>query len=374
MTLDQSCLFTSITQLGFPIGGLLSGYMMTYFGKRYTSIFGQAVSYILGYTLLSTASNVEMLLLGRFLCGICRGFCNCVTVVYILDLCPSKNMVYGALLCLVGNAGTLVTYTIGVFVNWRQLAFISLIISIPYVIGLVICLPNDFPHRKQKSNLDEQKSELKDVFKCKQMYLGIGITFFYQFAGYNIVTNYAGSILQSEGSIQTFGFDSALINATFVGLAGLVGVIIGTILVYWNFERQYILLFSNIGTAMAFLGLGIYQTFLDTTDTMYWIQTLCLVLHCMVFNLGYGCLGYPMVAELFPPKFRSKGVSFLMILSGFFGFLNNSSFDQLKKVMDTDKIYFLYACINLLGFVFLFVFLSKPTKIMPDTTIIINES
>ena len=153
------------------------------------------------------------------------------------------------MLCLVGNAGTLVTYIIGVFVNWRQLAFISLIISIPYVIGLVIYLPNDFPHRKQKSNINEQKSELKDVFKCKQMYLGIGITFFYQFAGYNIVTNYAGcgSILQNEGRIQIFGLNSGLINATFVGLAGLIGVIIGTILVYWNFERQYNLLFSNLG-------------------------------------------------------------------------------------------------------------------------------
>lgn len=90
----------------------------------------------------------------------------------------------------------------------------------------------------------------------------------------------------------------------------------------------------------------------------------------MVFNLGYGCLGYPMVAELFPPKLRSKGVSFHMVLSGFFGFLNNSSFDQLKKVMDTEQIYFLYACINFLGFLFLFVFLSKPKKITPSIVVI----
>lgn len=70
------------------------------------------------------------------------------------------------------------------------------------------------------------------------------------------------------------------------------------------------------------LTLTLDQTFYSTYT--YWIQILCLVLHCMVFNLGYGCLGYPMVAELFPPKLRSKGVSFHMVLSGFFGFLNNS--------------------------------------------------
>ena len=61
MSLDQACLFTSITQLGFPVGGLLSGYLTSKIGLKYTSLFGQAVSYILGNGLLVTAINIEML-------------------------------------------------------------------------------------------------------------------------------------------------------------------------------------------------------------------------------------------------------------------------------------------------------------------------
>ena len=51
--------------------------------------------------------------------------------------------------------------------------------------------------------------------------------------------------------------DPALVSASFVGLAGLVGVLIGFVFVYKGFNRKHILLFSAIGTALAFIGLGI---------------------------------------------------------------------------------------------------------------------
>ena len=41
-------------------------------------------------------------------------------------------------------------------------------------------------------------SNLTSLFKCKNLFLGLGMCFFYQFAGYNVVANYAGSILQAE--------------------------------------------------------------------------------------------------------------------------------------------------------------------------------
>ena len=51
--------------------------------------------------------------------------------------------------------------------------------------------------------------------------------------------------------------DPALVSASFVGLSGLVGVLIGFVFVYKGFNRKHILLFSAIGTALAFFGLGI---------------------------------------------------------------------------------------------------------------------
>ena len=36
-------------------------------------------------------------------------------------------------------------YFLGIFVNWRQLAAILLAFAIPYVLGLIMVLPNDMP-------------------------------------------------------------------------------------------------------------------------------------------------------------------------------------------------------------------------------------
>ena len=56
-----------------------------------------------------------------------------------------------------GNAGTLITYTIGIFVNWRQLAFILVLLAVPYVVGLIIFLPNDFPQASQVALLNTKR-------------------------------------------------------------------------------------------------------------------------------------------------------------------------------------------------------------------------
>ena len=114
-----------------------------------------------------------------------------------------------------------------------------------------------------------------------------------------------------------------------------------------------------MGTSLAFLTLGLINSKTNLVQENSWLQTLCLVFHLLIFNSGYGSLCYPLVAELLPSESRTKGLSFLMVISGLFGFLNSLSFDQLAKFMETNHIYFTYGLINSLGFLYLYVFLPK---------------
>ena len=166
-------------------------------------------------------------------------------------------------------------------------------------------------------------------------------------------------IFNNSRNLSSFlaNLDPALVSSTFVGLAGLFGVIIGVILVQRGFNRKWILLFSAFGTAMAFTGLGLHRIFNYNAADVPWVQTLCLVMHAMIFNLGYGCLGYPMMAELLPSDFRTKGLAFIMVMAGLFGFANSMSFVQLELIMDKNSIFFTYASINILGFFYLLMFL-----------------
>ena len=91
-----------------------------------------------------------MLYGGRILCGLCQGFCNCLTIVYVLEFCQNvkEKAICGVLLSLVGNSGTLIIYLFGIFLNWRELAGVCILFAIPYVLGIIVCLPNDFPYWK----------------------------------------------------------------------------------------------------------------------------------------------------------------------------------------------------------------------------------
>ena len=72
--------------------------------------------------------------------------------------------------------------------------------------------------------------------------------------------------------------DPALVSASFVGLAGLAGVIIGVIFVHRGFNRKKILLFSAIGTAMAFIGLGIRGLIQSDPNGTSYFKTLTIYL------------------------------------------------------------------------------------------------
>ena len=81
-------------------------------------------------------------------------------------------------------------------------------------------------------------------------------------------------------------------------------------------------------------------------------------MHVAIFNLGYGCLGYPMMAELLPSKLRTSGLGFIMVVGGLFGFASSMSFKQLQALfIQPPNIFFTYAGINILGLAYLIFFL-----------------
>ena len=123
-----------------------------------------------------------------------------------------------------------------------------------------------------------------------------------------------------------------------VAVSGLLGVIIGLILVRLEMNRKKILLVSGLGTSMAFIVLSVsfhvdnlgkqytfaYQAaiknlyfeilaingksfaghFDGLTSVRLWTSTVALTMHVMLFNLGYGALVFPIIAEILPIQNR----------------------------------------------------------------------
>ena len=96
---------------------------------------------------------------------------------------------------------------------------VCVLCGVPYILGLIVVLPNDCPSWKLSSNrkisltktklIGEEsdltqsfwrdlKKHLKILLICKSLWICLLMMFFYQFAGYTLVVSFAGKLLKQE--------------------------------------------------------------------------------------------------------------------------------------------------------------------------------
>eukprot|EP00094_Tigriopus_californicus_P001567 TCALIF_01514-PA protein Name:"Similar to Tret1-2 Facilitated trehalose transporter Tret1-2 homolog (Drosophila simulans)" AED:0.07 eAED:0.07 QI:479/0.8/0.66/1/1/1/6/173/456 len=352
---------SSLAGLGYPVGTILSGVLMRYLGRKWATLTLHCSSYVFGFGLIYLAPNANWIFLGRFVCGICQGSCNCIIIVYTLEMCINQKQraLVGVLLAVMGYSGTLFINVLGVFLTWRQLALTSLVMAVPFVVGLIIWVPEAPQYHLSKGqsslalnvydqlfgihfrpsvqyflNQGSQMSEdleaesFQGAQKCQsslKLLQALIFMLFYQFAGYNVICFYAASILQTDAKYINYqsnrsfwhSLDPALVAAVFVALAGLLGVVFGVYLVQ-HFQRKNLLI-----------------------------------------TTGYGSIGFPMLAEMLPPAMRPIGMSFLTTMGGIFTFANAKSFSDLSGVWGQGLTFIVYGAINFLGAIYIRVCVPK---------------
>lgn len=72
---------------GAFIGANVAGYMSNRFGRK-PSIIMANVFWVVGCALSSAAQSVAMLIVGRFIKGICVGWCSSQVPVYLAEQSP----------------------------------------------------------------------------------------------------------------------------------------------------------------------------------------------------------------------------------------------------------------------------------------------
>ena len=95
----------------------------------------------------------------------------------------------------------------------------------------------------------------------------------------------------------------------------------------------------------------------DNSSITLWVTTVALILHLLVFNVGFGCLGFPVAAELMPETLRSRGLSIITFAAGVFGFLNSKSYLDLKSLIGTGGTFLSYGVINVAASIFIHFFI-----------------
>lgn len=124
----------SLSAATTPIGCLLGGYIMDRYGRKKVLLLTE-LPLILGWLLISFASDVYMIYVGRLLVGLGAGMVGAPARVYTSEV--TQPHLRGTLtgLASVGiSVGVLLQYTFGAFCTWQVLSGLSAIIPILSII------------------------------------------------------------------------------------------------------------------------------------------------------------------------------------------------------------------------------------------------
>lgn len=151
----------SLVVICAPFGALLGGFLMEIFGRLRTLQIG-AIPSVIGWILIACSTNVPMLLIGRLLGGLSTALATSPAIVYITEV--ARPELRGSLISFgptLASFGMLLSYLKGAYLDWRLVAWLSIIYSIVPVIMVQFWVPESPVWLVSKGRIDDAKKSLE---------------------------------------------------------------------------------------------------------------------------------------------------------------------------------------------------------------------
>lgn len=392
-------LTVSSALIGCVIGGLLSGYLSTRIGRKYSlilaavlfliSALGSAYPEFLFFT--QGEPSIALLItfnLYRIIGGIGVGLASAVAPMYIGEIAPPK--IRGRLVSLNQFAiifGMLVVY----FVNWgiakgqspewiNDIGWRYMFLSeaIPAVLFLVLLFtvpetPRYLISKNQdekaktilfklydqtmakatmfeiKKSFDEKKGKIFSFGK-KIIVIGVLLSVFQQFVGINVALYYAPRIFESMGAAR----DASMFQTIIMGLVNVIFTVIA-ILTVDKFGRKPLLVIGSIGMAIGMFGVaGMAFTNPIGIGTLIFI-----IIYTASFMMSWGPVVWVLIAEIFPNKIRGQAVALAVAAQWAANYFISSTYPMMMEYSG-GLTYSFYGLMSVLSAIFVW-------KLVPET-------
>ncbi|KAM5557922.1 hypothetical protein ABKV19_024981 [Rosa sericea] len=366
----QIGLITSGSLSGALIGCLLAFNAGDVLGRRF-ELISAAVLYSVGALITALAPEFPVMVIGRFVFGIGIGLVGYAVGSALVDVFGGWRYMYGASipLALIMGIGM---WWLPESPRWILLRAIQGKGNMHDLKETAICclcrlrgraIGDSAPARVEEM-LEElyfvgedNKPTLGEMFqgKCKKaLVIGAGLVLFQQITGQPSVLYYAASIFQSAGF-------SAAADATRVSiLLGLFKLVMtgAAVLVVDRFGRRPLLLGGVLGMVISLFMLGSYYLFLDDAPA---VAAIALLLYVGCYQLSFGPIGWLMISEIFPLRFRGQGLSIGVLVNFAANALVTFAFSPLKALLGAGILFYVFGAIAVASLAFIF-FIVPETK------------
>ncbi|XP_049881497.1 facilitated trehalose transporter Tret1-2 homolog [Pectinophora gossypiella] len=374
-------------------GCLISGWMMEKFGRK-TSHYMVCAPFLLGWILIACASDLSLMLLGRFFTGLCVGLLGPLGPVYIGETTdPKYRGFFLAAVSLAIAVGILVAHLIGTFLTWQWTATICSLFPV-LSIFLLMLVPesptwliakgqledgvrsfhwlrgfDDSAKTELKGLVDRQKAQdsepqmslkeklinLKSPELLKPLFIMIIFFITCQFSGVNAVAFYSIEIV--EKAVGT-GMDRYMAMLLIDALRVVMSVVACVICKMYG--RRPLCFISGIWTALSMVGLSIYLYWSNATQTsMSWLPLTCLMMYITAISIGFVPLPWIICGEVFPTRVRGlgSGISSATTFASFFIVVKTAP--GMMSNLGEVVTFLIYGIVALVGTIVLFFILPE---------------
>ena len=180
--------------------------------------------------------------------------------------------------------------------------------------------------------------------------VGMALAVLQQWTGINTLFNYAAEVYRSAG----YGANDIFLNIVITGAINLVFTILAMLLVD-RVGRRRLMIAGTIGIGVSHLLCAIAYR----NDWGSWAVLVLTLSAIACYALTLAPVTWVLIAEIFPNRIRSQGVSAAVSTLWLASFTLTYTFPMLNRSLGTDGVFFIYGVICILGCVLVIFFVPE---------------
>ncbi|TAK71906.1 MAG: sugar porter family MFS transporter [Gammaproteobacteria bacterium] len=384
----------SVSLLGSVIGIPISGLMADRISRKSMLIL-VAVGFIMGAILCAQATQLQPLIIGRFVIGICIGIASYISPLFIAEMAPAS--IRGGMILMNGLAitfGQAFSFLLGYFLHdisassWRLLLWLGTLPAFCLLIGILfvphsprwIMAKQDFDKvyrvlkkiRRTEAEIQTEILEMKlnlmqpssanrlTLFKKPFLFVlmvGLGLGIFQQFSGINSIMYYGPVVFETAGF---YPIKTALLATFWMGLINFIFTAI-TLFFVDKLGRRFLLL---SGTLLASISLVLVACYYQLQwFNQKWLMLCFMSTYIMGYCISVGSLFWVIISEIYPLKIRGLAMSIATVAQWGANFVVSISFLGIFHHFGEIKTFWLFSFICLCAFIFIYYFVPETTGV-----------